>query len=119
MEDTKTKNKNKKDKQEFKKPNLFLFWLFAVGSKAYARLALRTKYKVDKEVKKIKRPFIVLSTHSCFLDIGLMITGVFRRLNIVCGRDVLTWGFTKPLKKALGLTILLIGFYSLYYNVIV
>jgi len=93
----------KKDKKEFKKPNLILFWLFAVGSKLYAKLALKTKYKKEKAVKKLKRPFIVLSTHSCFLDIGLMITGMFRRLNIVCGRDVLSWGFTKPLKKALGL----------------
>jgi len=94
--------KNQKE-TKLKKPNIFLFMIILPLFKLTARFLFNARFRRDKRVKKLKSPFIVLGTHSSLPDVGLITVALSRRLNIVCGRDVFSWGWVKPIQNALGL----------------
>ena len=86
------------------RPAGFLYWTLVPLAKLLSKILIKARFERDPEIKKRKGPFVVLGTHTCIMDVAMMeISMCPTRLNIVCGRDVFTWGKIKPIKKAAGL----------------
>lgn len=57
------------------KPRWYLKIVELVGS-AYFLITGKAKVKTEKEVKKLKKPFLVLATHQSFMDFPMIIKGL-------------------------------------------
>lgn len=89
---------------EPRRPSGFLYWILVPLFKLLAKIIIKGRFVRDPAIKERKGPFVVLGTHSCYMDIAMMAISMFPvRLNIVCGRDVFTWKKLKPFREALGL----------------
>ncbi len=85
-----------------KKPNAFLYGIIALGVKLIAKVLFRLKID-NKEVKKLKAPFVVIGNHASVLDIVFTVSGMLpKRLNIVTAKDVFTWRIFKPFIERVG-----------------
>ena len=60
--------------------------------------------KRDPKIKELKGPIVCLGTHLAVLDVVTMMKSMnkYRKLNIVVGRDVMSWSVFKPIAKKLG-----------------
>lgn len=97
-------NRDEKIKVSVRRPSGILYWLLVPFAKLLAILIFNIKVNKDRAVKKIKTPFIAIGTHSCAMDVAFMMTSLMpTRLNIVCGRDVFSWKWVKPIFEMAGL----------------
>ena len=86
------------------KPNKLLYPLLIFVGRILGKIWINAKFKKDDAIKGRKGPFVCVGTHSCFMDVAMMMLTMSPvSLNIVCGRDVMTWGVLKPFVKAIGL----------------
>ena len=62
----------------YRKPNKCKWWLHLVEliASPFMMLANNAHVKVDKDVKKLKGPFMILSTHASFMDFPMVIKGL-------------------------------------------
>lgn len=60
------------------KPKWYLKIVEFVGT-AYFMLTNNAHVKTDKAVKKIKGPYLILSTHAAFMDFPMIVKGIFPR----------------------------------------
>ncbi len=86
------------------KPKGFLYWTLVPLAALLSKILIKSRFERDPRIKERKGPFVVLGTHTCVMDVAMMEISMFPvPLNIVCGRDVVTWNKIKPIKKAAGL----------------
>lgn len=98
------KSLKKTDSKTPSKPALWLYSILLPVAMFLSNVWIKAKYIRDPAIKKRKGPFVVIGTHTCIMDVALMMIAMRPvRLNIVCGRDVFTWSKIKPIKKAAGL----------------
>lgn len=100
------KEKKKEDLKNFvpEKPNKLLYPLLVFVGRILGKIWINAKFKKDPAIKGRKGPFVCLGTHSCIMDVAMMMLTMSPvSLNIVCGRDVMTWNVLKPFAKAIGL----------------
>lgn len=96
-------NKNKK-KRQVKSPDPFLYGFIRFILKLFSLILLKLKIEKDPEINKLKGPIIALGTHTCIMDVAFSILSINkRRLNVVCGRDVLSWKWLNGMRKGLRL----------------
>lgn len=87
-----------------RKPSKLLYWLLVPPAKLAAQILFGFKVVKDPEIKKINGPLIAIGTHSSAMDVGFMMVSLIPRpLNIVCGRDVMSWKPVKPIFERAGL----------------
>lgn len=85
-----------------RKPNAFLYGVIGFGVKVFAKTLFRLKIE-NKDVKKLKEPFVMIANHASVLDIVFTVSGMYpKRLNIVTAKDVFTWKAFKPFIERLG-----------------
>ncbi len=101
----KTKPKTEESKNFVpNQPNKFLYPLLIFVGRILGKIWINAKFKKDERIKELKGPVVCLGTHSCIMDVAMMMLAMSpKRLNIVCGRDVMTWNVLKPFSKAIGL----------------
>lgn len=86
------------------KPNKLLYPLLILVGRILGKIWINAKFKKDPAIKDRKGPFVCVGTHSCIMDVAMMMLTMSPvSLNIVCGRDVMTWNVLKPFAKAIGL----------------
>lgn len=86
------------------KPNKLIYPLLILTGRILGKIWINAKFKKDTAIKGRKGPFVCLGTHSCIMDVAMMMLTMSPvSLNIVCGRDVMTWNVLKPFAKAIGL----------------
>lgn len=94
----------KKDKNErrIKSPKIFVYGFVKFILNVLSVFLLKVKFERDAEIKKIKGPILSIATHSTIMDVAFNILAMKkRRLNIVCGRDVLSWRWLNIFRKGL------------------
>lgn len=92
------------NRYEPRRPAGYLYHTLVPLAKLLSRILIKARFVRDPEIKKRKGPFVVVGTHSCYMDVAMMMLAMYPvRLNIVCGRDVFTWKKIKPIKDAAGL----------------
>lgn len=99
---------DKTEKQEIKftprRPSGFLYWILVPLVQLLSHILIKARFVRDERIKERKGPFVVIGTHTCIMDVAMMMLAMKPvRLNIVCGRDVFTWSKIKPIQKAAGL----------------
>ncbi len=86
------------------KPNRLLYPLLIFVGRILGKIWINAKFKKDPRIKELKGAVVCLGTHSCIMDVAMMMLALSpKALNIVCGRDVMTWNVLKPFAKAIGL----------------
>ena len=98
------KTENQETKFVPRKPSKFLYGLLVPLVQILSHILIKAKFVRDKRIRERKGPFVVIGTHTCLMDVAMMMLAMKPLpLNIVCGRDVFTWSKIKPIKKAAGL----------------
>ena len=88
------KERKSEDLKNFvpEKPNRFLYPLLILAGRILGKIWINAKFKKDARIKERKGPFVCVGTHSCIMDVAMMMLTMSPvSLNIVCGRDVMTW----------------------------
>lgn len=98
-------SKTKKDDSIPRKPSKFIYNFLVFIINILSKIFLKFKIKRDPKIKELKGPIVCLGTHLAVLDVAAMMLSMnkYRKLNIVVGRDVMTWSVFKPISKKLGL----------------
>ncbi|MFI3228996.1 MAG: 1-acyl-sn-glycerol-3-phosphate acyltransferase [Bacillota bacterium] len=100
--------KNTKEVQKgVKKPKPYIYWFFVPLGRFLFRIFFNVKRRYTPEakaLKKSKEPMVVIGTHTSAMDFMLMLTALMpKRLNVVCGRDLLAWKAVRPVAKGAGI----------------
>lgn len=97
-------SKDKKKKDVPRSPARWLLWLLYPIAKVFCKCYLGWKCVKDPKIKELKGSVVCIGTHTFAPDVALMILAMLpRRLNIVCGKDVFSWSFVKPIRRQAGL----------------
>lgn len=96
------KEKKNKNIRQFYSPNVFTYGFVKFALRVIAPLFLRLKIERDPRIKQLEGPIVALGTHSCVMDVAFSILSIKnRKLNVICGRDVLSWKWLDFLRKGL------------------
>ncbi|OQC16806.1 MAG: 2-acyl-glycerophospho-ethanolamine acyltransferase [Firmicutes bacterium ADurb.Bin080] len=89
-------------KRQYKSPELFTYGFVKFALRLLAPIFLKLKIERDSEIRHLKGPIVAIGTHSCLMDVAFSILSINnRRLNVICGRDVLSWKWLDFLRKGL------------------
>ncbi len=101
-----TKEANTK-RVKIKQPTGLVYYGLVPLGRLLLKLFFNVKRQFTPEVKALKksdRPVVAIGTHTSAMDFMLMMTALMpKRLNVVCGRDLLAWKPIRPIAKGAGL----------------
>jgi 1-acyl-sn-glycerol-3-phosphate acyltransferase/DNA-directed RNA polymerase subunit RPC12/RpoP len=85
-----------------KSPNVLTYNVVKAMLRLLSTFLVSVKFQKDPEINKIKGPVLALGTHSTPMDVAFSFLAVRKkRLNVVCGRDVLSWKWLNVFRKGL------------------
>lgn len=91
----------KRGEQKFKKPNLFVYAIFYTLSKILSKLVFKLKV-YRNELKKVKKPYIIIANHESSIDFITLAGSIRRRLNFVISNSFYQSLKVNPFLKACG-----------------
>ncbi len=97
-------SKKVKDNSVPRKPSKFIYNFLVFIINILSKMLVKFEMKRDPNIKELKGPIVCLGTHLAVLDVATMMKSMnkYRKLNIVVGRDVMSWSVFKPIAKKLG-----------------
>ncbi len=91
----------KKEKNNFKKPNVIIYSIFYIISKLVSKLMFRLKIEKN-EIKKIKGPYVVIANHQSFIDFINLACCTRKRISFVVSNSMYQSMKINPLMKLCG-----------------
>ena len=92
----------KKKNNNFKKPNIFVYWFFKTASKIYTKLYFNRKV-IRNEIKKAKGPYVIIANHESQMDFMNIAACTKRRTTFIISNSFYQSSSINPLLKACGL----------------
>lgn len=92
----------KKKSSNFKKPNIFVYWIFKVISRIYTKIYFNRKV-LRNEIKKAKGPYVIIANHESQMDFMNLAACTKRRTSFVISNSFYQSIKINSLFKACGL----------------